>query len=319
MLHFMLSLALLAAGGGDGDKADFEIVLKATATTRGTQVLLCDLVDVQPAGKDAFAIGQLVFAPAPVPGYARVVTRTEVLQALVLAGQPADRFAFKGPREVVVQSVTTEIPAQDLIDAGAAVMRAAIDQDGGDIDCELLTRVQHVPAPPGRRSLELMPRVRRDLSRTAATVEVDVMIDGVKWKTLQLQYQLTHYAPVVKAASAIRAGTALGPHNLEVVREKQMSATDFMAHKLEDVSGMVAKRDLRAGQAVAMLDFAPPALIHRGELVAVVLTRGNVKVTIKALAVNDAPQGGLVTVINQTSNTRLQGVAAAPGLVVIQN
>lgn len=319
MLHIMMSLALLAAGGGDGDKPDFEIALKATATTRGTQVLLCDLIDVQPAGKDAYAIGQLVFAPAPVPGYARVITRTEVLQALVLAGQPAERFAFKGPREVVVQSVTTDIPAQDLVDAGAAVMRAAIAQDGGDIDCELVTRVQHIKAPPGRRSLELMPRVRADLSRNAATVEIDVMIDGVKWKTLQLQYQLTHYAPIVKTTGPIRAGSALGPQNLEVVREKQMSATDFMAHKLEDVAGMVAKRDLRAGQTIAMLDFAPPALIHRGEQVSVVLTRGNVKVTIKALALNDAPQGGLVTVINQSSNTRLQGAAAAPGLVVVQN
>lgn len=320
MLSTLIAIALGLSGGGDGDppKADFQIVLKATAMTRGVDVQLSDLVDIQPAGQDALALGQLVFAPAPVPGYARTITRNELLQALVLSGQPAERFQFKGPSEVVVQSVTTEIPAQELTDAANTVLRVAIDQAGADVEAELVSRVRHIQAPPGRRSLELLPRVRRDLSRGSATVEVDIMVDGARWKTLPLQFQLTHFAPMVKTTGPVRAGTLLGPENLEVVREKQLSATDFLAHKLEEVTGMVAKRDLKSSQSLGLLDYGPPAVIHRGELVTVVLTKGNVKVTAKAIATQDAPQGEALTLVNPTSGAKMRGVATAPGLVVVQ-
>jgi flagella basal body P-ring formation protein FlgA len=156
------------------------------------------------------------------------------------------------------------------------------------------------------------------MSRATAVVEVDVMVDGKKWKTLPLQFQLTHFAPMVRTTGSLRAGTLLGPENLEVVREKQMSATDFLAHKLEDVTGMVARRDLKTGQSLGLLDFGPPAVIHRGELVTVVLTKGNVKVTAKAIATQDAPQGETLTLVNPTSGAKLRGIATAPGLVVVQ-
>lgn len=319
MLSTLFAIALgCCCGGSEPPEPEFQIMLKATAMTRGADVQLGDLVEIKPAGQAAMTLGQLVFAPAPVPGYARTVTRNELLQALVMSGQPADRFEFTGPNEVVVQAVTTEIPPQDLTDAANTVLRVAIEQSGDDIEAELTTRVRHIQAPPGRRSLELLPRVRRDLSRNGAIVEVDIMVDGALWKTLPLQFRLTHYAPLVKTTGSIRAGTVLGPENLEVVREKQLSATDFLAHKIEAVTGMVARHDLKSGQSLGMLDYGPPAIVHRGELVTVVLTKGHVKVTAKALATQDAPQGEMLTLVNPTSGAKLRGIATAPGLVVVQ-
>lgn len=317
----MLNLLITAALGLQAPvavEAAFELELKPTASTRGTDVRLCDLADLRPAGEQAHALGQLVFAPAPVSGYARTVTRQELLQALVLAGHPAEQFAFKGPAEVVVQSISTEIPVDELVDSARAVLQVAIERSGQDIEAELVSRVRHLQAPPGRRSLELLPRVRRELGRATAIVEVDVMVDGQKWKTLPLQYKLTHYAPMVRTTAAVRAGTLLGPDNLQVVREPQLGANDFLAHQLEAVAGMVARRDLRSGQTLGLADFGPPALIRRGELVTVVLTRGKVKVTAKAVAAQDAPQGEMVTLVNPTSGAKLRGVATAPGLVVVQ-
>ncbi|GAB4139406.1 MAG: hypothetical protein Fur0037_05610 [Planctomycetota bacterium] len=317
-LTTMSAAVLLLCGGGDG-KPEFRVRLKATAVTRGVEIQVGDLADIEPVGKDALAISRISFAPAPSFGYARTVTRTELLQSLVLAGHPAESFEFAGPAEVVVQAATTELSAAELAESSEAVLRAALAESGEDIEAELTTRTRHILAPPGRASLEIVPRVRRQIQWASAIVDVDIMVDEGRWKTIPLQYRLTRYAPVVKTVGPIRKGTLLGPDNLEIAREKRIAATDFLAHRIEDVAGMVARRDLQAGRPLRLVDFGPPAIVRRGDLVTVVLTKGRVKVTAKALVAEDASQGAPVTVVNPNSGAKIRGIAAAPGLVVVGN
>jgi flagella basal body P-ring formation protein FlgA len=51
--------------------------------------------------------------------------------------------------------------------------------------------------------------------------------------------------------------------------------------------------------------------------VTVVLTRGRVKVTARAIANHDAPLGGRITLTNAQSRSTLTGVVQGPGLVVV--
>jgi flagella basal body P-ring formation protein FlgA len=87
--------------------------------------------------------------------------------------------------------------------------------------------------------------------------------------------------------------------------------------RLAQVEGMIAARTLQNGQRLTLVDVAPPALIQRGEVVTVVLTRGRVKVTAKAMANHDAPLGGRITLTSLSSRSSMTGLVQAPGLVVI--
>ena len=177
-----------------------------------------------------------------------------------------------------------------------------------------------IQSPRGRQSMELKARVRGNKAgQDSATVDVDLLVDGEKWKTVPLQYRLTRFVPVLRVIGAVRGGTPLGPDNLMLAREKQTAAPGFYVRSFDAVTGMIARRNLQGGQLLTITDVGEPALIHRGDIVTVVLTRGRVKVTAKAIASQDAARGERLQLTNMTTHAPITGIATAPGTVEVPN
>ena len=145
------------------------------------------------------------------------------------------------------------------------------------------------------------------------------MIDGEAATRVPVQFELQRFQLLLKTATAIRQGTPLGPHNLEIAREPLAQATGLYLTRFEDVEGMIAARNLQANSRITLGETAPPAVIRKGEVVSVVLTHGRVKVTAKAVANHDAPMAARLSLTNLSSRGTLVGVVAGPGLVVIRN
>jgi len=322
----MLALATLlgalfaATAGGDPPPrpAAFDLTVKANVLARGNHVTIGELADITPVSADALAIGQLRFGPAPVPGFTRSVTRTELLQALVGAGHAAGSFAFRGASEAIVQTVAVEVSPADLTEAATTVLQAVLAREGGDVEWEPGNRVRSVQAPPGRQSRELRARVRGGATQPAsAVVDVEVLVDGEVARTVAVPFKLTRFRPVLKVSATIAAGAPLGADNLVLSREPLHASQGLYLSSLDQAAGMIARRNLQPGKLLALSDVGAPALIHRGEIVTVVLTRGRVKVTARALANHDAALGEPVALTNLQSRAQLTGIAAAPGTVVV--
>ena len=145
-----------------------------------------------------------------------------------------------------------------------------------------------------------------------------MLVDGEVHKRVPVQFELRRFHTVLKTAGSIRAGTPLGADNLVLAREPMAQVTGLWLDAFAQVDGLIAARDLPPNQRLTLGDAAPPALVHRGETGTVVLTRGRVKVTAKAIANHDAPLGGRVTLTNLQSRGQMAGVVQAPGLVVVQ-
>lgn len=314
-----ITLFLFAPGGDEKDKPAFELALKNTALVRGADIRLADLCDIAPAGQEAFRLGQLVFARSPTSGYTRAVSRNEILQTLATAGHPAARFQLKGPVEVIVQGAFTEVPAQEIAEAASTALTAVLAaENASDVETELLTRLRGVHAPPGRQSLEVKARVRDGhTNQGSALVDVELLVDGERFRILPVQYRLVRYQKVLKTTGAIRQGAPLGPENLAFSREKMAETQGLYVSDFDAIKGLIARRNLPGNQLLTMGDVSEPALIRRGELVTVILTRGRVKVTAKALANHDAARGELITLTNTQTRAQITGVAEAPGTVVV--
>jgi flagella basal body P-ring formation protein FlgA len=322
-MQAILMLCLGLAGGGEEPKKNptppaYELVMKANVLARGSDVRVGEIADVLPAGLEAAAIGKIVFSQAPVTGYARTVSRNDLLQVLAAAGQQAGRFACKGALESIVQSVTSEIPPQEITDAAEAALQALLAHEGAaNCEIELQSRVRHLQAPAGRESRELRAHVRDGKTAiSAAVVDVEVIVDGSKHSVLPVQYRIVRFTQVLRLTESLKAGSTLGPDNLELAREKQTATPGMYASKFEQVAGMIARRDLKAGQILTLNDIGEPALVHRGERVTVVLTQGRVKVWVKGIANSDAARGERLTVTNADSRAQIEGVVAAPGTVL---
>lgn len=317
-----ITLCLTAAfGGGDvgeGTGNEIDVRIRVGATVRGTEVTIGELCEITPVNRDTLEITKLVFAPAPISGRARTVTRTEIVQSLAAAGHDVGKFTFSGPAEIVVQPVLVEVPATEILDAATAALHALVALEGGDVDIEAPTRMRRVDAPPGRHGRDLLARVRGGRSGpTSAVVDVDVLVDGKLFKRVPVQFKLQRYQMILKTVAPVRKGAPLGPQNLEIVREPLAQATGLYLTRFDDVAGMIAARNLQSNSRLTLGDTAPPAVVRRGEVVTVVLTHGRVKVTAKAIANHDAPMAARITLTNMRSRGTLTGVVAAPGLVVV--
>lgn len=314
----MLWLCAAATFGGGGDDPVTSIRVKTAAQVRGLDMTIGDLCDIGSTDAAALAIAQVKFGSAPTIGYGRTISRTELLQTLAGAGIDVKTVKFEGADEVVVQSASVEVSGQEMLDAAIAALQAQLAVEGGDVEFTPPERQRHVQAPPGRQSQELRARVRDGRTGpNSAVVEIEILVDGQTWKKVPLQFRLQRYHRILKVTGALRAGTPLGPESVAVAREALDQASGLWLDRLEQVEGMLAARNLSAGSRLTLGDIAPPAVVHKGDVVTVVLQKGRVKVTARAIANHDAPLGGRVQLTNATSRATLTGVVQAAGLVVV--
>lgn len=315
-----LALACLAAfGGGDEKgKAKTAVRLKPTVAVRGLDVTIGELCDLPANDASGAALAKIRFGKAPLLGFSRTIGRGEIVQSIAAAGVDLATLEFGGADEVVVQPLHVEVPGQDLLEAATAALQAQLAIEGGDVEYEAPRQMRHVQAPPGRIGQDLSARVRG--TRTGpngAVVDVELLVDGESFKKVPVQFRLIRYQHVLKTNGPLRAGTPLGPDTLIVSREPVDQAPGLFLARFDQVEGLIAARTLQSGQRLTLVDVAPPAVIQRGDVVTVVLTKGRVKVTAKAMANHDAPLGGRITLTSLTSRTAMAGIVQAPGLVVI--
>ena len=312
-------LTLCALAGAEHDpptKPDLRV--KPATTVRGLHVTVGDLCEITPTNAQTLSISQLRFGPAPMNGFSRAVTRADLIQSLVANGVQLQTVTVSGSDEVLVQGVAIDVPQQDMLDAATTSLQALLTVEGGDVEIEEPRRVRYVKAPPGRISQDLRARVRGNKSNlTSAVVDVEIIVDGEIFKTVPLRYKLQRFQQVLKTTGTVAKDQPLGPENIILSREPMAQATGMFLGDMDQVAGMCARRNLRANQRLTLGDIAPPALIHRGDIVTVVLTRGRVKVTAKAIADEDAPLAGRIRLTNMSSRTQLTGTVYGPGLVLI--
>jgi flagella basal body P-ring formation protein FlgA len=315
-----LLLCLAAfAGGGDEEKDRFEVRIKPTVTARGVDVTLGEICEITPEGAEALTLAQIRFGQAPAFGHTRTVSRTEIVQSFAAAGRDVATLKFVGAAEALIQPIVVEVPAHEILDSATAALQAVLALEGGDVEYTAPQQLRIVQAPPGRRSQELVAKVRGARTGASSTVvDVEIQVDGNCFRKVPITFQLTRYAHVLKTTGPVRAGTALGPENVVVVREPVPQGANLYLASVDQVTGLVAARTLQSDQRLMLADAAQPAAIHKGDKVTVVLTQGRVKVTAKALANHDAPLGGRITLTNAQSRAQMVGIVTAPGLVVVQ-
>lgn len=320
-MTLLTTIALCAAlfGGGNGDPpVKPELRIKPATTIRGLHVTIGDLCEITPTNEQTMVLAAIRFGPAPKNGYARAVSRTDIIRALAGAGIQLKTLKLTGGNEISVQSFATEVLQQDMLDAATAALQAQLNVEGGDVEFEAPIRIRKVKAPPGRVSQDLRARVRNTKTNLSlAIVDIEILVDGEVFKKIPVNYKLRRFHRILKTTGTIRKDTPLGPENIRVMREPMAQASDVYLARMPQVTGMNSARDLRSGQRLTLNDIMPPALIHRGDIVTVVLTRGRVKVTSRAIANHNAPLEGRIQMTNLNSRSQMTGRVLGPGLVVI--
>lgn len=314
--------ALWSVGGGGGDEErpqKVRIVCKTDARIRGVDVQLRDLAEVEAADPELEArLLQLSFGRRPAAGFNRILRSREVKLRLMREGLPAGAIELAGAREIVLHPLHTVVRPREILDVAEPILRAVLERESADFEIVPARPVGPYRLPPGRRSFDLRGRLARgSMSRTAATVEVAVLVDDIEYKVLRVPFHVRRFARVLVASRAIRRGEPLGEHNLELRRIEAPHGVELFLTSFDQVRGRVAARDTRAGQRLTLGSATAPAVVRRGDPVTLVSRQGRVQVTTRAIARSDGAVGDRVAVASLASGRVVQAIVLGPGVVTV--
>jgi flagella basal body P-ring formation protein FlgA len=117
---------------------------------------------------------------------------------------------------------------------------------------------------------------------------------------------------------AIAQGEVVRASDLVPARRPKSEAAPNVIREVEQAAGMVAKRALRAGQAVRQSDFAKQELVTRNQSVTINYEVPGITVSIRGQALEPGGQDDLINVLNVQSKKRCRRPSPA-GRVSVGN
>jgi flagella basal body P-ring formation protein FlgA len=287
--------------------------LKAEATVFGEFVRIGDLVE------NAGEAAEVAIFRAPDIGQTGTVPATRVLDAVL----PHRVLALdtRGLAEVVVTRASRPITGKDI---EARILRALAGQSGL-ADAASLTVAFDNEIRPMQVEAAITAElriVRLGYDPRSGRFDISLELPGsAVARKLPMRFtgsiSETFEAPV--PTRAIAQGEVVRAKDLVLARRPKSEAAPNVIREAEQAVGMVAKRALRAGQAIRQSDFAKQELVARSEAVTISYEVPGVTVSIRGQALEPGGQGDLINVLNVQSKKTLQAIVTGPGRVSVGN
>ncbi|GGC46717.1 hypothetical protein GCM10011504_26390 [Siccirubricoccus deserti] len=253
--------------------------------------------------------GQAIGA-APAPGR-RFVLEVAQLAAIARAHGVAWRPLSANER-VVVERPGRAVPRDEI----TAALREALLQLGMDAEAELDLGPLLPPMVPPAALVQLAvesPGFDAGTGRFAATLVL--LAEGMPTLRQRVTGRAVATLPVVVATRRMAVGEVVRPGDLRAARLRAERVRAGAAQQAEEVVGQQLRRPMAAGMAFLGADLAPPSLVERNALVVLVLEAPGLSLTAQGRALEAAPRGGLVPVMNLGSRAVVEGQVIGPGRV----
>lgn len=302
----MLAAVALATASA---AAAWTVVLPDSVTVASGVARLGDLA-LEPVPVEVAAV---LVAEAGPDGGTVVVTRQGVLRRLVAASLAGSVQLAGAPRCVVRFGGRT-------LDAGALEAEAArvigtllpaAAPGAPPVTCEITL--------PGGAMVVNGPWTlacgrREPLSPGRTQVQLELM-DG--WQARQVPATVIVHAhgEVAVARSAIERGSELAEGAFEWRWADLATAGPGLVSSRAALAGQSAARDLRPGEPLRSTDFRPTPVVRAGDLVELLVQRGGVAVSVRALARQAGSLGQTIPVRNELTGRLVNARVAGPGLV----
>jgi flagella basal body P-ring formation protein FlgA len=122
---------------------------------------------------------------------------------------------------------------------------------------------------------------------------------------------------VVVPAHDIARGAMINDSDLTFAELQNASAYPGVVTEPSDLSGMTARRMLRAGQAVRGQDVRKPVVVTKGETVTMMFAATGIKLTSMGRAMSEGGEGDTITVQNLASFRQVSATVTGPGQVSV--
>jgi flagella basal body P-ring formation protein FlgA len=305
MLRRLATLAVLAFAAFGAVPALAAPMLRPAVTVNDSVIRLGDLFT------DAGAQGSDVVSPAPPPG-SRTLFDAAWLAAAARAHdldwQPATRFD-QASVERATRIVTGAAVAQSLLDEIAR--RQSVD--GAQIQLDNAAFRLLVPASaPARLDIEGLtvdPRTGR-FSALVAALSEDAAAQRVTGRLVRMTTLPVLNRPVAP-------GETIAQRDLATVTLRADRVGPDMIVDARELIGKTPLRLLHAEEPLRNADVQVPVVVHKGDLVTIVLETRTMRLTVQGKALDDGGMGAAIRVANTKSNRVIDATVAGPNLVTV--
>jgi flagella basal body P-ring formation protein FlgA len=288
--------------------AGAEAATLRTATSLAAPVVrLADLFD------DAGPNAERVLGPGPGPG-GRIVVESAQLGAIARQFAVDWRPISSGDRAVL------DRPGRTLrLDEALEPIRAALADAGAPpgFELELLDFVPPVVPPEGKLRVQV---TQLAYDPTAGRFGATLSVGGETMTTLALRVvgraEETVELPV--AVSRLLIGSVLRADDLRMARVRLSQLHSEMARRPEEAIGMQLRRQMMAGQPLALSDLTRPALVQRNATVLMQLDTAGLSLTGQGQALGSGAAGDRVRVLNPASHAVIEAEVTGPNRVRVE-
>ncbi|HUZ72603.1 MAG TPA: flagellar basal body P-ring formation chaperone FlgA [Stellaceae bacterium] len=130
--------------------------------------------------------------------------------------------------------------------------------------------------------------------------------------------QLVYRVEIPVLSHPMGPGATIAADDLEMVKMRRDRIPQDTASEMTQLIGRTPRRPLPAEQPIQLGDVERPVLVHRGDLVTLVLETPSLQLTAQGKALDDGAQDALVRVENTKSNRVIDAAVAGPGLVAVK-
>ena len=113
----------------------------------------------------------------------------------------------------------------------------------------------------------------------------------------------------------IAAGATISADDLGTLKVRRDRLSADVASDPQQIIGKTPRRPLETGTPLRLGDLERPLLVHKGELVTILLTTANLQLTAQGKALEDGPMNALVHVANTKSDLVVDATVLAAGTV----
>lgn len=252
-----------------------------------------------------------IVAPAPAAGM-RITYGSDWLADVArehgLAWTPSSPFdqvtIERASRDIgsdtIAQQVMTEIAAREPVE---------------DADFELDNPGLHLVVPadaPTTIAIDGLAIDRRT-GRVSAMVSAPAGDPAAMRQRITGRLVLHIDVPVLNRP--IAAGETIAADDLGTLKVRRDRLSADVAYDPQQIIGKTPRRPLDTGTPLRLGDLERPLLVHKGELVTILLTTANLQLTAQGKALEDGAMNALVHVANSKSNLVVDASVVAAGTV----
>nr|WP_321468829.1 flagellar basal body P-ring formation chaperone FlgA [uncultured Desulfobulbus sp.] len=285
------------------------------ATVTGPRIVLGDIAQISPTGKQGQTLALLPIASSPAPGKSKDLYTVSVINSLRNRKEVGD-VDWQGSPSISVTRLASKISRAQI----EAILGQFLQQNSNRLPkAEIRLTVLHAPDelifPKGALSWKVMPSRAAILG--SSSFSIAFAVDGQPAGNCVVRCRLAALGEVAVAALPLRKGEIIGERSIRM-EKRDLTGLDDPYRSKTPLIGLEAARTISAGTVLDHEIIAAPSIIKSGEMVTIIALKGPMRLSAKGLAKENGREGEMIRVKNISSNKVIYCRVNRPGVVTVE-